>query len=312
MDHERATTLVPWLLNGSLASDEREQLMLHLRECEDCRAELGDTVATWEVFATHIPSADLVAWAAGETVTDPGVLAHHLEVCASCRDDLELLRSDLALEPLTWRGVRRTKPSRAAKSWRRASMALAAVAVLAVATAAILGWRLVSVDRVAGLRQQQLAADVSAVTAERDHLVGETTDLRDQVANLGDRLQALASPRLNIPVIELLPRGLVTRGTASPTVETVPTGVEVVTLLLAAHDLRPVDERALEVRDATENLVWRGSGLRLSEMRDYTVQLPVDQLPPGNLELVVLGRAGSRWIDLDRYQLRLPPRPIAE
>jgi hypothetical protein len=82
--------------------------------------------------------------------------------------------------------------------------------------------------------------------------------------------------------------------------------------LLAAHDLRPVDERALEVRDATENLVWRGSGLRLSEMRDYTVQLPVDQLPPGNLELVVLGRAGSRWIDLDRYQLRLPPRPIAE
>lgn len=312
MDHERATTLVPWLLNGSLASDEREQLLLHLRECEDCHAELGDTAATWEVFATHIPSDDLVAWAAGDTVAHPEVVAHHLEVCASCRDDLELLRSDLALEPLAWRKLRRTTPSRGATSWRRAAMALAAVAVLAITTTAVLGWRMVSIDRHAAVQERQLVADVSAVTAERDNLVGTNADLRERVEDLGARLQELASPRLNIPVMELLPRGLVTRGTSSSTVETIPAGVEVVTLLLAAHDLRPVQERALEVRGEGDEILWRGSDLRLSDMRDYTVQLPVDQLPPGNLELRVLGRTGSGWIELDRYRLRLPPRPNAD
>ena len=188
-------------------------------------------------------------------------------------------------------------------------MALAAVAVLAVATTAILGWQVVSIDRSAVVQQRQLATDVSAVTAERDDLAGKNTDLRDRVADLGERLQALASPHLNIPVIELLPRGLVTRGAASPTVETVPPEAHVVTLLLAAQDLRTVDERALEVRGADHEILWRGSDLRLSDMRDYTVQLPVDQLPPGDLELRVLGRTGSRWIELDRYQLRLPPRP---
>jgi hypothetical protein len=40
IEHQRAFDLLPWLVNGSLASKERETLEEHLRNCLTCRREL--------------------------------------------------------------------------------------------------------------------------------------------------------------------------------------------------------------------------------------------------------------------------------
>ncbi|HEX6995115.1 MAG TPA: zf-HC2 domain-containing protein [Gammaproteobacteria bacterium] len=41
-DHELAAALLPWLVNGTLAGDERERVERHVRQCLACRAELAE------------------------------------------------------------------------------------------------------------------------------------------------------------------------------------------------------------------------------------------------------------------------------
>jgi hypothetical protein len=43
--HEEARLLLPWLVNGTLAEDERRAVEAHLDGCRDCRAELELCVA---------------------------------------------------------------------------------------------------------------------------------------------------------------------------------------------------------------------------------------------------------------------------
>lgn len=59
--------LLPWLLNGSLETAERDEVRGHLATCEACRTALAATREAWEVFDQHIPGADLVSLAWGET-----------------------------------------------------------------------------------------------------------------------------------------------------------------------------------------------------------------------------------------------------
>ena len=40
MPHEQAAELLPWLVNGSLASSERDDLLEHTKNCVICRREL--------------------------------------------------------------------------------------------------------------------------------------------------------------------------------------------------------------------------------------------------------------------------------
>jgi anti-sigma factor RsiW len=44
-DHEEASRLLPWLVNGTLADAEREQVERHVRDCLACRGELREQQA---------------------------------------------------------------------------------------------------------------------------------------------------------------------------------------------------------------------------------------------------------------------------
>jgi hypothetical protein len=45
IDHESASGLLPWLVNGTLDDDERERVERHVRHCIACRAELAEQQA---------------------------------------------------------------------------------------------------------------------------------------------------------------------------------------------------------------------------------------------------------------------------
>jgi Putative zinc-finger len=51
--HERAFELLPWLVNGSLATREREAVEEHLRTCLPCRRELKEQRHLHEVLRTQ-------------------------------------------------------------------------------------------------------------------------------------------------------------------------------------------------------------------------------------------------------------------
>src|SRR5579864_6170862 len=65
MDCDLAIELLPWLLNGTLETGEREEVLAHLRSCASCREALADTRTAWEIFDWHPETAALVAHASG-------------------------------------------------------------------------------------------------------------------------------------------------------------------------------------------------------------------------------------------------------
>ena len=144
-----AVELLPWLLNDTLESDEREQLLGHLDSCEGCRLELDETAAAAQLMSQHIPSLALAQYAHG---LEPSGLSRerlekHLALCSSCRQELELAtpgqvidlgaarieRSITALRSVTVR-----KPDRV----RRAVWGVAAsIALALISGAMILDWQ---------------------------------------------------------------------------------------------------------------------------------------------------------------------------
>ncbi len=98
MDCEQAIERLPWLLNGTLPAEERRAVEVHVAECGRCAAALADTRAAWKVFAQHLPTADLVAYAADEpTGVGKETLERHLAGCPQCAAELEMARASRAL-----------------------------------------------------------------------------------------------------------------------------------------------------------------------------------------------------------------------
>jgi len=92
--------LLPWLLNGTLGEDEKSRVRQHLTTCPSCQEALADTRQAWEIFGQHIPTAALVAYAAGDHAAagiDPALLDEHLASCADCAAELEMVRTSRGL-----------------------------------------------------------------------------------------------------------------------------------------------------------------------------------------------------------------------
>jgi len=112
MDTERARELLPWLLNGSLEEPERGEVLDTLRTSEELRRELAETRLAGEVFAQHVPAADLAAHAFGEpTGLDRGRIDAHLALCASCAEELTMARESRELAGAPEAGTAATAPA---------------------------------------------------------------------------------------------------------------------------------------------------------------------------------------------------------
>lgn len=138
MTCNQAQELLPWLLNGSLETAERDEVRGHLATCEACRAALAATREAWEVFDQHIPSADLVSLAWGERPTgvDPALAEAHLADCPRCAAEIELARMSRRLEEegnvALFQAVKpKTVTGAAPRTWRAAAIAASLAAVVA-------------------------------------------------------------------------------------------------------------------------------------------------------------------------------------
>ena len=265
MDCEAASERLPWLLAGSLDPAEAEEVRRHLAGCTRCQAELEETRRAAAVFEAHLPSPILVdlAWERPVTALPDELVQAHLAGCADCRDELGLLRESRRLEPLV-DAPTVVRPAR----WHR----IALPATLAAGLAAGALWGRATVPR-----PPTGGNDGGRVGA----LEAEVARLRATATDLEARVRAAASPRLNLPIFELLPGTLIERGGAgggNPVA--LPKDAPEIALLLAA-DGPAGDPVGLVLADASGREVWRGEGLRHGPPGGYVVTVPSSLLPDG-------------------------------
>ncbi len=92
---DRVVELLPWLLNGSLEKAEQRTVREHLALCEACRGELHELGEVWSLASQHVPSLELARYALGERPVgiERQAVERHLEICLSCRQEADLVRS---------------------------------------------------------------------------------------------------------------------------------------------------------------------------------------------------------------------------
>lgn len=307
MTCETAIELLPWLLNGTLATEEHDEVWHHLKTCESCRRSLAETRETWSVFAQHLPSQNLVELAWGETPSE--AVEEHLASCARCAAELELARMSRRLEEEdNIAPFPAPKPRPAVSPWSRR---LAAAAGLAAVVAAS-GW----------IYEAQQANDLSTRLARAQSPVAPAarpageTPLKEQVAALVDRLGRLqdlqqetekkaADTQAQVAQLEK-ERALLAGPQASAILDlgsgdvvrdsgTVEEKIlhrdQYNTLLLSPKD---GGAGRAEIVNGADKVVWQASRLPVTQEGYVSLVLPPGSLPPGHYTLRISGR-DERW-----------------
>jgi len=267
MDCEGASERLPWLYAGSLAPAEAAEVRRHLETCARCRAELEETGRAAAVFDAHLPTVALVdlAWDRPVTALADELVQAHLAGCSSCREELALARESRRLE-----GTGEAAPVARPARWTWRTAALPATLAAGLAAGALWG-------RATAPRPPAPANDGGRVGA----LEAEVARLRATSTDLEARVRAAASPRLNLPIFELLPGTLIERGgTGGGNPVAIPKDAPEIALLLAA-DGPAGDPVGLVLADASGREVWRGEGLRHGPPGGYVVTVPSSLLPDG-------------------------------
>jgi predicted anti-sigma-YlaC factor YlaD len=336
---------LPWLLNGTLSGDERQQVLEHLSTCETCRRDLAETRLAAEIFDQHPPAGAILALAWDETPSgvDPALLEEHLAACPRCAADLELARMSRRLEedervvPL----VRRTTPvpvpaPARSTGWRGWKAAALAAGLAGVVTSA--GW-FQTAGRVHTLEEnlasqtavqapppaaasgapgevatvEQLAAKVEERERTIETLEAELNAAQKQAEELSGRVDQLAqarpapqTPQINGCARDLTPTTDVVRGGAAEPME-VP-GRTYATLVLNSVDPETESHRehVVEIEDSTGKVVWNANGLALDpETKGYSLTLPPGSLRPGGYTILVYGLTDGRREPAESYPIRV-------
>ena len=178
---------LPWWANGTLDEGEAERVATHLEECATCREELAATRHAMALQSVHLPIETLLDLvedgAAASFRTDDGeelsraAVDAHLGHCASCREELALLReSRAALEAEPEEAGKVTafaprRPAEATAGGRNRGLdrrRLALAASLVAAFVAAFGWLATGLtaerrgDRLAELERRLAAAEAAA------------------------------------------------------------------------------------------------------------------------------------------------------
>jgi anti-sigma factor RsiW len=140
MNCQEAIERLPWWLNGSLESVERREVEEHLQGCTPCREALAETRLAWEIYAQHIPSETLVAFAYDDRPEgfDPVLLERHLTECPQCAAELEMVRSsrllgehdEIAVMPQ--RGAAPLQRPARVRGWQAAALAASFTSLIAI------------------------------------------------------------------------------------------------------------------------------------------------------------------------------------
>lgn len=332
---------LPWLLNGSLKDDERQQVLQHLATCESCRRDLADTRLAAEIFDRHPPAQAILAlaWDEAPEGFDPVLLEEHVAACPRCAAELELARMSRRLEederilPMTRRATPVPAPVPAPatgwRGWKAAALAAGLAGVVASA-----GW-FQTAGRVHNLEEQlvnqtvapapappsasgqskqaqQLAAEVEERGRKIEQLETKLNEVQQQATELSGQVDQLAqagpaarTPQINVWARDLTPNTDVVRGTAADPLE-VP-GETYATLLLASDHPETHREHAVEIEGSAGNVVWRAGGLTIHpDTKAYSLILPPGALRAGAYTIRVYGTtAEGQREPLESYSIRV-------
>lgn len=266
MNCEQTAEFLPWLMNGTLDTDEVRCVRDHLAVCGSCREELRETRLVWSLQEGHLPVETVVEYALG-CLRNPDrheLVERHLESCPRCSAELDLVRQNPEQPAAGVEGSRFVPgrwdiSARRTAAWRYAALAATLAALLVGG-----GWLR------SARQQQELAARIAGLTA----------------------------PRLNTPVIELLPsvagtvlRGDAAAGRALTNEPEIPAeATEILLILLSGADACSAD-CAVEFLTGRDQPVWSAEGLVPNAAGHLTLTLPTGLLPPGRFTIQVFDRS---------------------
>lgn len=269
MECERATTLLPWLFNGSLEADERLQVESHLTSCAACRRELRDTAIAWAATGAHPPA---------EVITDYGLgmelkgfpreaLEAHLADCSFCEGEVAIILADGGEEsPQETPFGSQTSSSTTRPTSPRIWHGWPAVALAASLTAAVLGTALI----------WQSAKP--------------------------------AAPQGNLTIVELFPRGPQTRDVQipEPDAEVVTLSASgPAALVLVPGEHRVGESYRVTLHSYNGQDLWSLDGLVLFETGDVALLVPTKALPQERLRLELQVHFDGGWKKVADYPLAL-------
>lgn len=279
MDCDATSERLPWLMAGGLEASEAEQVRAHLGGCPRCRAEMEDTRRAAGVFGAHLAASALLdlAWDRPLDGIDPALAKRHLDACVDCDEELALLRESRRLE---------STPAEPVSAARRTWWPLIALPAGLAAGLVVGVW--------SGHRPSTLPGpDAETERLRASALESEVDRLRGVIASLRSQAPTVELPRLNLPVFEILPGDLVTRGaSADGNAVVLPAGATEVVLLLSA-DAPAEAPASLTIQDAAGREAWRGDGLRFGPPGGYVVAVPAAMLPDGAYLLTVRPAHGA-------------------
>ncbi|HZF13369.1 MAG TPA: hypothetical protein VFE33_31645 [Thermoanaerobaculia bacterium] len=240
---------------------------------------MAETRLAWEIYAQHVPSEALVAYAFDERPEgiDPALVERHLAECPQCAAELEMVRSsrllgehdEIAVMPQRGAPGRRSRPER---GWQAATLAAGLTGLIAIG-----GW-------VANVRQVR---DLERVAAARTPAV--------QAA--GGALAASGRYVFFEPS---------TRGLADEVKEVRKSdGYAVLTFNPTSRDV--YHEHAFKLRNAAGVDILPESRLGPPHDGAYSVVLPLAALPPGDYVLSIFGADPGAHVELDSHRFRLVP-----
>jgi len=181
-------------------------------------------------------------------------------------------------------------------------LALAALIVATVALAVGLGReRRLETARVARLTDALAARETEMAEAR-----AAAAENADQIADLRRTVETLSRPEANVPIIDLLPAGVL-RGHDSGRLTRIdfPPGAEHATLVLSVTGHVAHDAYTLRIEDSTGAIVWNGGDLRRSAHDTFTLSLPRSIVPPGDYRVRLLGVRAGREETIQTYAVRV-------
>jgi hypothetical protein len=341
MTCDQAIEFLPWLLNGTLEPQEREEVRQHLRTCERCQEALPETQIAWRLFDEHLPTEALIALAYGEVPEglDPSSVEQHLAACSQCAAELELARMSRRLEDeenvAVFPGPRKVM-SGDSRGWRSAALAAGLAGVVALS-----GWihsarqldltsdRLAAASRDAGSRAEAPATPPPAAPSEdpalREQLAAVQTQLEqfkalqekndEAVTQAQERLAQLQrerGPRINSFMVDLSNSDAV-RGEDSR--ERVPADRDAQLYLQRSKDESLPAGREVQILDRAGKVMWQGAGLIPDEQGSYSLSLPAGFLAPGPYTVQLYSQENGKRVPRERWEIEVVkslPSPPAQ
>jgi anti-sigma factor RsiW len=338
MNCDDVSEFLPWLLNGTLESKERDEVRRHLATCERCRAALAETREAWTTFDQHLPAEALVALAYGETPSgiDAAVAERHLASCPQCAAELELARMSRRLEEddkvavfpaaPTARPRNEAAERAASRSWRAAALAAGFAAVVGGSLGFYefqqAGDLAAQLSRKPAARESPPAAPAPSPAAGNPALAAQLAELERQtaafkerteqqlrqdtqrIAELSRRAQPSSEPQVNAWSGLVNPAYAERGAGAAPEEKVVPAGR--LSVLSLGTESEGTAVREVEIRDAGGTVVWTSPGLRSdAKSQQFSFGLPAGFLKPGRYTIQLYETVNGQRVPRESYTIRV-------